>query len=224
MVTPVNTSLAVNYGCRDCRTTAIAFQLVASLTALPDPDTMAQLNEIWRELDQLAGEIPDLTDQEIVDRLKALETRILLTLDRAGSAINESVEAAGAPAGSPPVGASPSPAPEEPSGENPDTDGPQDSDATDPTGSSSGSGTAGSGSTAPAPTSQPTPGPSVSPGTATGGTASPSRPRGGRHRDRRVLGHGLRPNAISVRRSGADRHITDNRSMATDVARPLLAA
>ena len=74
-ITPVNSSLAVNYGCRDCGTSAISVQLVASLTALPDPATMVRLNEIWRELDRLAGQIPDLSDRRIYDRLTALARR-----------------------------------------------------------------------------------------------------------------------------------------------------
>lgn len=179
VVAPVNTSLAVNYGCRDCRTTAIAVQLVASLTALPDPETMAQLNEIWRKLDRLAGEIPDLSDQEIVDRLAALQTEILQTLDRAGSAVTDAADAAtvatggGQPGAEDPAASpSPSPAPGTHSGGGAGASqagGSTGSGATGSEGDSgTGSGTAGTGA-------GPTPGPTGSSYAPTSsGTASPA--------------------------------------------------
>jgi putative peptide zinc metalloprotease protein len=84
VVTPVNTSLAVNYGCENCETAAIAVQLVTSLTALPDPATMAQLNTMWQQLDQLATQVPDLSVDEIYTRLHGIEAQILQILDNAG--------------------------------------------------------------------------------------------------------------------------------------------
>ncbi len=173
VVTPVNSSLAVNYGCRDCRTTAIAVQLVASLTALPDPETMAQLDEIWRDLDALATDVPDLSDQQIYDRLKVLESRILLTLDRAGGAITDTVEAADGtaekPSGSPSSQPTPTPTP-----------APGDAatagagnGATGTSGSTdSRAGTGGGSSSGSSPTTAPSSGSS-----ATGSSAGPASPR-----------------------------------------------
>jgi putative peptide zinc metalloprotease protein len=159
VVTPVNTSLAVNYNCRDCRTSAIAVQFVASLNALPDPETMARLGEIWRQLDQLAGQIPSLSDQEIVDRLNGIQSAILTVLTSAGSSIVDTADAAGGSGTAP----SASPSPGATSGQT--STGQADTDASSTTtGSTSGTSTPTGSSEATASTpTNPTTGPSVHP-------------------------------------------------------------
>jgi putative peptide zinc metalloprotease protein len=109
-VAPVNTSQALNYGCRDCHTSAIAVQLVVSLTSLPDPSVLAQLDGLWRQLDQLATDLPKLSDDEIYARLKSLEGDILRTLAAAGPEITSSADNAAAATSPQPAGV-PSPGP-----------------------------------------------------------------------------------------------------------------
>ncbi|MDQ1631938.1 MAG: putative peptide zinc metalloprotease protein [Frankiaceae bacterium] len=142
-IAPINTSQALNYACRDCRTTAIAVQLVVSLTSLPDAATSAQLAEIWKGLDQLSTDLPHLSDAEIYARLKGIEQAILTTLAAAGPTISDSsgsTSAAGssgsAPANQPTVAPSAGSATTTPSSPRPSaqpgTDGTAGSGGTEP--------------------------------------------------------------------------------------------
>ena len=58
-VAPVNTSQALNYHCMQCRTTAVAVQLVVSLTELPDAATKARLDQVLKQSDQLTADLPE---------------------------------------------------------------------------------------------------------------------------------------------------------------------
>lgn len=84
VVAPVNTSQSLNYHCVQCRTTAVAVQLVVSLTELPDAATKTRLDTVLQQLDQLTADLPHLGDAEIYARLKGIEADILSTLAAAG--------------------------------------------------------------------------------------------------------------------------------------------
>jgi putative peptide zinc metalloprotease protein len=185
VIAPVNTSQALNYHCVQCRTTAIAVQLVVSLTEMPDAATKARLDTVLKQLDQLTADLPHLSDSEIWARLKGLEADILQTLAAAGPQLATAADAAAAPVGAPsaaPSGAAPSPgavaatpSPAASTGESGTR-----SDSGSSTGSGSGtasgsSGSSGSAGTDVAPSAAPSTAPSAAAdGSGTGAAPAPS--------------------------------------------------
>jgi putative peptide zinc metalloprotease protein len=77
VVTPVNAAVAVNNECQACVTHALALQLVATLTRQPDEETVAELERLWKQLEQASGEFERLSLVQVRDQLVAAEQQIL---------------------------------------------------------------------------------------------------------------------------------------------------
>ncbi|MEV0675660.1 hypothetical protein AB0I60_03960 [Actinosynnema sp. NPDC050436] len=84
VVMPENVAVAVNHGCVECVTFALASQLVVSLPEALSPQGQARLEEVWGELSRLAGEIPRMTGQQIQQALQDAKSRILDVLRQEG--------------------------------------------------------------------------------------------------------------------------------------------
>ena len=90
VVTPINAAVAVNWACNACTTTAIALQLVATLSRTPTESTMAELNELWGDLEERSESfrLRPLTDvlADLV-QTRAQVVEILASEDDAGVAL-----------------------------------------------------------------------------------------------------------------------------------------
>jgi putative peptide zinc metalloprotease protein len=89
VVTPIDTAVAANYDCNNCRTHAIATQLVVTLAEEPDELVMAQLGHVWSQLERLEDEIHLLSVEEIYLRLKSTESQLLGVLLAAGVPVED---------------------------------------------------------------------------------------------------------------------------------------
>jgi putative peptide zinc metalloprotease protein len=76
-VTPMNAAVAVNYACADCLTQALAVQPIAMLAELPSDETMAQLNQVWAQLEQVSATFELLPLEQVYAELVAAQTTIL---------------------------------------------------------------------------------------------------------------------------------------------------
>jgi putative peptide zinc metalloprotease protein len=85
VVIPENVAVAVNYECRACRTEAVAVQLVATLTQPPTEEAIAQLDQVWEDLEELERNVPTLSLSQILDELMVIEARILEILVQDGA-------------------------------------------------------------------------------------------------------------------------------------------
>jgi putative peptide zinc metalloprotease protein len=77
IVTPQNIAVAVNYNCQQCQTTAIAVQLIATLTSPPSDEAMAQLTKVWDDLEALEENIDELSLTELYAELVGIQAAIL---------------------------------------------------------------------------------------------------------------------------------------------------
>jgi putative peptide zinc metalloprotease protein len=77
VIVPQNIAVAVNTGCLECITTAIALQLVVTMTGPLTDEGMAQLDQIWDQLAALEEQMDELTPTEIYAELVEIETAIL---------------------------------------------------------------------------------------------------------------------------------------------------
>jgi putative peptide zinc metalloprotease protein len=77
---PVNSAVAVTYGCGSCVTEAVSVQLVVTLTEEPSPRVRAQLTRVQSSLRGLTGQVRALPVGEVYARLKAAEAEILTIL------------------------------------------------------------------------------------------------------------------------------------------------
>jgi putative peptide zinc metalloprotease protein len=164
VVVPQNLSAAVNYGCVQCVTEALATQLVVSVPGPLSDDAAKRLAAVWDELRAFGSQIQDVPLAELQSRLDAYEKQILgIVSTDAGTA------PAGGTATATPTTGSPSP-----------SDGAMTAAPTDATSSTAPEATAtgttdgaATSSSAAAPTSEPATTTSA-PAGATTGTASPT--------------------------------------------------
>ena len=77
VVVPQNLAGAVNYGCVDCVTYALATQLVLTLEGPLSEDGTAALAELWEEIAAFGQSIQDVPLSELQARLTEYEARIL---------------------------------------------------------------------------------------------------------------------------------------------------
>jgi putative peptide zinc metalloprotease protein len=84
-VTPQNIAVAANYDCRDCQTTALAGQLVVTLTDPPSDEAMAQLATLTGELEALEDRITEITLDEVYAELDRIESAIVAILIEDGA-------------------------------------------------------------------------------------------------------------------------------------------
>jgi putative peptide zinc metalloprotease protein len=87
VVVPQNLSEAVNYGCVDCLTAAVAHQLVLTLNGPLSADSMAQLNRLWAQITAFSKDLQGLSLSEVQARLDAFEQQVkdLVKADPAAS-------------------------------------------------------------------------------------------------------------------------------------------
>jgi putative peptide zinc metalloprotease protein len=85
VVVPQNIAVAVNYECESCRTHAVAVQLVATLTRMPGPDAMAELERVWDELESLEQRMGGMTVEQLWAELERIEAQIVQILIDDGS-------------------------------------------------------------------------------------------------------------------------------------------
>ena len=90
VITPVNTAAAANYACTDCRTLAMASQLVVSLTGMPSDAAQQQVAEAIGRLQAIEPLLDQLTADQIYASLTATKQEILTILEEDG-AIPEAV-------------------------------------------------------------------------------------------------------------------------------------
>ncbi|HEY2557715.1 MAG TPA: hypothetical protein VGI08_11465, partial [Diaminobutyricibacter sp.] len=76
VVVPQNLSEAVNYGCVDCLTAAIAHQLVLTLNGPLSADGMTQLSRLWAQIVTFSENLQGLPLSEVQARLLDLEQQI----------------------------------------------------------------------------------------------------------------------------------------------------
>jgi putative peptide zinc metalloprotease protein len=84
VVAPVNAAAAVNYKCPACVTTALAQQLVVTLSKHPSAKLLRQLKAALRKLDRIAAHAADLTAAQVVAQVDAVEREIKRDLRRSG--------------------------------------------------------------------------------------------------------------------------------------------
>jgi putative peptide zinc metalloprotease protein len=80
IITPQNIAVAVNHDCLRCQTSAIAVQLVATLTTLPTDEAMADLSRVWTDLEALEQSLDDLSLEELLVELDRIEMEIVQIL------------------------------------------------------------------------------------------------------------------------------------------------
>jgi putative peptide zinc metalloprotease protein len=81
VVTPGNAAVAFNYLCVECRTQALAVQLIATLGGMPDDEALAALAEVWMQLEQLSQNFELAPLEQIYADLVATQTAILEILE-----------------------------------------------------------------------------------------------------------------------------------------------
>ena len=81
VITPVNAAVAANYACEGCQTHALALQLVATLAAMPDEVALADLAQVWSQLEELSENFDLMPLEEVYSTLVAAETAILEILE-----------------------------------------------------------------------------------------------------------------------------------------------
>jgi putative peptide zinc metalloprotease protein len=82
-IIPVNVAEAGNFDCESCVTHALAVQLVATLRELPDDDVLAELGQVWAQLELLEEHAQSLTFDQLYTWLKYAQMRILSILTEA---------------------------------------------------------------------------------------------------------------------------------------------
>jgi putative peptide zinc metalloprotease protein len=183
VVVPQNISAAVNYGCLECVTYALAKQLVVTVPGALSPDSKAALDALWKEIAAFGATLEEMPLADIQKRLTAYEARLLDVLRQ-----DPSVAPAGSPSSAkptePPASApavpvgrpTPGPtegvdAPSEPDGEVPTTAvpsptspvTPSTNDAASPAPTAAGDGGASSGTSPTPPSDEASTEPSSSP-------------------------------------------------------------
>ncbi len=106
VVTPVNTSVAANKSCLRCSTTALAVQLVATLTEAPDAQVRSQIEQALRRLKDARGEDPATMYAEM--RRTQREITTLLTAAGGTTVTTAEATASASPSTDPSASASPS--------------------------------------------------------------------------------------------------------------------
>jgi putative peptide zinc metalloprotease protein len=158
VVVPQNLSAAVNYGCVQCVTYALATQLVVSLPDRLDEQASRDLAAVWDRLRAFGDQIEDVPLSELQDRLTDFEDQIAAIVQRSatGSPAQATSDDAGTTSGRPAASTSAEP---EPTGGAAETSGSPSS-----TGTATDSGTATTDSSADTTTD-----PSTSAATSSGG-------------------------------------------------------
>jgi putative peptide zinc metalloprotease protein len=87
VVVPQNIAVAVNYDCQRCETHAIAVQLVATLRRAPSADAMSRLEAVWDDLEELEGNIEDLSLDQLHAELVRIQAAILEILVEDGAVV-----------------------------------------------------------------------------------------------------------------------------------------
>jgi putative peptide zinc metalloprotease protein len=82
VVVPENVAAAVNYGCVQCVTQALATQLVVTLSGPLSAQSTAELASLWKEIAAFGDSIQSVPLSELQDRLTAFERRILAIVQR----------------------------------------------------------------------------------------------------------------------------------------------
>ena len=77
VVVPENVAAAVNYGCVQCVTQALATQLVVTLSGPLSAQSTAQLESLWKEISAFGDSIQGVPLSELQDRLTEFERQIL---------------------------------------------------------------------------------------------------------------------------------------------------
>jgi putative peptide zinc metalloprotease protein len=81
---PQNHAVAATYECERCVAHAASVQTVVTLTQLPDRRTRAEVTRLLRSLEELRGDIRQLTVLEVYARMKTVEGQLLILLDERG--------------------------------------------------------------------------------------------------------------------------------------------
>jgi putative peptide zinc metalloprotease protein len=106
VVAPVNAAVAANSGCVACMTTAMAVQLVTTISALPPQEVYDQLNAALSKLDGLEG----LEPQALWDAVQEVQAEVVKVLSDAGlltGVTTNTVTATASPTAAPTQAASP---------------------------------------------------------------------------------------------------------------------
>jgi putative peptide zinc metalloprotease protein len=82
VVVPENVAAAVNYGCVQCVTQALATQLVVTLSGPLSAQSSAELAALWREISAFGDSIQDVPLSELQERLTEFERQILAIVQK----------------------------------------------------------------------------------------------------------------------------------------------
>jgi putative peptide zinc metalloprotease protein len=114
VIAPENIAVAANSGCLACMTTAMAVQLVATVSALPPQEVYDQLAAALAQLDDLDG----LDPQSLWEQVQKVQADVTKVLTDAGlltgvtvSGTTASATPSASPSGTPSAGASAAAAP-----------------------------------------------------------------------------------------------------------------
>jgi putative peptide zinc metalloprotease protein len=88
VIAPINAAGALNYNCPACTTTAIADQIVVTLTALPSQQLLKRLEAALRELNALPALGPGGTPTAVASQVAAVQHQIETTLAGSGLLAN----------------------------------------------------------------------------------------------------------------------------------------
>lgn len=81
-VVPQNLAAAVNWSCVECVTHALASQLVLTLPDGLSPESLAELEAIWAELEAFGASLEDVPLEELAARLEEFKARFLDVVER----------------------------------------------------------------------------------------------------------------------------------------------
>jgi putative peptide zinc metalloprotease protein len=99
VVVPQNLSAAVNYGCVECVTVALAQQLVVTVPEALDAQSLAELEALWREIAAFGGNLEDVPLSEIQARLEDFERQVLAVVGVDPSTAGSTPAPSGTPTG-----------------------------------------------------------------------------------------------------------------------------
>ncbi|HWH28588.1 MAG TPA: hypothetical protein VNU26_06430, partial [Mycobacteriales bacterium] len=83
---PQNIAAAVNWSCVECVTHAIASQLVLTLPDDLSPESLAELEALWAELEAFGASLRDVPLDELAVRLEEFKARFVEVVQRDGTA------------------------------------------------------------------------------------------------------------------------------------------
>ncbi|MFZ5870110.1 MAG: hypothetical protein ACOYXW_06250 [Actinomycetota bacterium] len=157
VVVPENYAVAVNYGCLQCVTAAIATQLVLTLPEQLSEEALAEITALWAEIARFAEQVPTLPLDEVRARIVEYEAALLALVEKERQRAGEGTEADAEPTSEPTAEQSTGPTPSETSDSSGSTPTRSTTSSPSPTTSSSTSSSPSPSATSESPDPSPSP-------------------------------------------------------------------